>query len=415
MKKRMLFVALCTVVLLVASFVGCGNTNLTASSTDESTQVSSNSEPASTTTTSGENPIVTITMESGEIIKLELYPDMAPNTVNNFIDLVSSGYYDGLGFHRIVPGFMIQGGDPEGSGMGGPDYTIAGEFASNGFTQNTLSHTEGVISMARSSDPDSAGSQFFICDGDASFLDGQYAAFGKVIEGQDVVNKIANEPAQNEMAVTPAIMKTVTVDTFGVPYPDPTIISEGSFEMTFDPIQNSKPGENPIVTITMETGDIIKLELFPEVAPNTVNNFISLVSSGYYDGLVFHRIVPGFMIQGGDPTGTGTGGPGYAIAGEFAMNGFTQNTLSHKEGVLSMARSGMPDSAGSQFFICDGDASFLDGQYAAFGIVIEGQDVVNKIANEPAQNEMAVTPAVMKTVTVDTFGVEYPAPVTVAG
>lgn len=171
---------------------------------------------------------------------------------------------------------------------------------------------------------------------------------------------------------------------------------------------------NPQVTIEMDNGSKIVVELYPEYAPNTVNNFISLVNQGFYDGVVFHRIVPGFMIQGGDPTGTGMGGPGYGIKGEFASNGYDKNTLSHTEGVISMARSMMPDSAGSQFFICDGDASFLDGEYAAFGKVIEGQDVVNAIANEPAGGEMAIEPRVMTKVTVDTFGVKYSEPKTVA-
>ena len=168
--------------------------------------------------------------------------------------------------------------------------------------------------------------------------------------------------------------------------------------------------QNPIVTIEMENGDLIKAELYPEIAPNTVKNFISLVSKGYYDGLIFHRVINGFMIQGGCPDGTGMGGPGYSIAGEFAQNGF-ENNLKHTEGVLSMARSMMPDSAGSQFFIMHKTSPHLDGAYAAFGKVIEGQDIVNKIAttqtdysDRPLQKQM------MKKVTVDTFGVEYEEP-----
>ena len=137
--------------------------------------------------------------------------------------------------------------------------------------------------------------------------------------------------------------------------------------------------QNPIITFEMENGDIMKAELYPQVAPNTVNNFISLVNKGFYDGLIFHRVINGFMIQGGDPEGTGMGGPGYGIKGEFAQNGFA-NDLKHSAGVLSMARSMMPNSAGSQFFIMHKDAPHLDGAYAAFGKIIEGMDVVNKIA-----------------------------------
>ena len=167
---------------------------------------------------------------------------------------------------------------------------------------------------------------------------------------------------------------------------------------------------NPIVTFTMENGDVIKAELYPEIAPNTVNNFISLVNKGFYDGVIFHRVIRGFMIQGGDPQGTGVGGPGYSIKGEFSGNGFA-NDLKHTPGVLSMARTMMPDSAGSQFFIMHETSPHLDGQYAAFGKICEGLDIVNKIA-ECATDYMdkPLEPQVMKKVTVETFGVDYPEP-----
>jgi peptidyl-prolyl cis-trans isomerase B (cyclophilin B) len=168
-----------------------------------------------------QNPVVTMKIKNGGEIKLELYPDIAPNTVNNFISLVKSGFYDGLIFHRVIRGFMIQGGDPEGSGMGGPGYKIKGEFAQNGVANN-LRHTAGVISMARSMMPNSAGSQFFIMHKDAPHLDGQYAAFGKVIEGMDVVNAIAETPTyRDDRPMQDQVMETVTVDTFGVDYPAP--------------------------------------------------------------------------------------------------------------------------------------------------------------------------------------------------
>lgn len=168
--------------------------------------------------------------------------------------------------------------------------------------------------------------------------------------------------------------------------------------------------QNPIVTFTMENGDIIKAELYPEIAPNTVNNFISLISKNFYDGLIFHRVIRGFMIQGGDPEGTGMGGPGYSIPGEFAQNGHANN-LKHTAGVLSMARSMHPDSAGSQFFLMHKDAPHLDGAYAAFGKVIEGMDVVNKIAETATDyNDRPLEEQVMESVTVDCFGVEYPEP-----
>lgn len=169
--------------------------------------------------------------------------------------------------------------------------------------------------------------------------------------------------------------------------------------------------QNPIVTIEMEDGGKMTAELYPEVAPNTVHNFISLVNAGFYNGLIFHRVIPGFMIQGGCPDGTGTGGPGYSIKGEFTGNGF-QNGLKHTRGVLSMARAMMPNSAGSQFFVMVEDAPHLDGQYAAFGKVIDGMDVADAIVNTSTDRmDRPRLDQRMKTVTVDTFGVDYPAPV----
>ena len=168
--------------------------------------------------------------------------------------------------------------------------------------------------------------------------------------------------------------------------------------------------KNPIVTITMENEKQMKAELYPEIAPNTVNNFISLINQGYYDGVIFHRVIPGFMIQGGDPTGEGTGGPGYSIKGEFISNGF-KNDLKHTKGVLSMARTMIPNSAGSQFFVMVADSPHLNGQYAAFGKIIEGIEVADEIVcadrnymDKPKADQR------MKEVTVDTFGVDYPEP-----
>ena len=171
---------------------------------------------------------------------------------------------------------------------------------------------------------------------------------------------------------------------------------------------------NPIVTITMEDGRVMRGELYPEKAPNTVNNFISLANQGYYDGLIFHRVIPGFMIQGGCPNGTGMGGPGYQIDGEFAGNGFKQNDLLHTTGVLSMARTMAPNSAGSQFFVMVAPAPHLDGQYAAFGQVTEGAEHAIEISRQPRNmmNDKPKKPIVIASIRVDTQGVEYPEPET---
>ncbi len=169
---------------------------------------------------------------------------------------------------------------------------------------------------------------------------------------------------------------------------------------------------NPIITFEMENGKTFKAELYPDKAPNTVNNFLSLVQKRYYNGLIFHRVIAGFMIQGGDPNGTGTGGPGYHIKGEFAGNGFTQNDIQHVRGVLSMARAGHPDSAGSQFFVMHDDANYLDGQYAAFGKVIEGMETVDAIAETKTDwSDRPYEEQKMKSVTAETFGVSYAEPV----
>lgn len=171
--------------------------------------------------------------------------------------------------------------------------------------------------------------------------------------------------------------------------------------------------QNPIVTITMENDQVIKVELYPEIAPNTVNNFISLVNKNYYDGIIFHRVIEGFMIQGGCPEGTGMGGPGYSIKGEFSSNNF-KNDLVHEAGVISMARTRMPNSAGSQFFIMHKNAPHLDKQYAGFGKVIEGMDVVNQIATVKVDTlDRPLEDQKIKSMTVETFGVEYPAPQTI--
>lgn len=169
--------------------------------------------------------------------------------------------------------------------------------------------------------------------------------------------------------------------------------------------------QNPIVTIKMNTGKVMKAELYPEIAPNTVNNFISLINKGFYNGVVFHRVIPGFMIQGGDPDGNGTGGPGYSIKGEFTSNKF-KNDLKHTPGVLSMARTMNPNSAGSQFFIMVANAPHLDGQYAAFGKLIEGEEVAKEIVSVKRDyNDKPYEDQIMEQVTVDTFGVDYEEPV----
>ncbi len=225
--KKLIIIAVVAVVAVIAVFGAIyaltnidfkkNNTEIAAGNTDNN--VATDIEAASTSEFARENdPIVTITMTDGSQIVLQLFPSVAPNTVANFVELAASGYYDGLIFHRVIPGFMIQGGDPLGTGMGGPGYSIKGEFSSNN-VQNDLSHTRGVISMARSGDPDSAGSQFFIMHADANYLDGQYAAFGEVISGIETVDTIAAVATNaSDKPLTDVVIESITVDTKGVEY-----------------------------------------------------------------------------------------------------------------------------------------------------------------------------------------------------
>lgn len=221
MKKYLNFI-LITVLMSSLVLIGCSNAN--SSNNKETDSTSQTSENSDTNNASEENknlPVATITVDGYGVIEVELYPEIAPNTVNNFIYLANKEFYNNLKFHRVIKGFMIQGGDPKGNGTGGPGYSIEGEFTSNGFA-NSLKHTKGVISMARAQDPDSAGSQFFIMSGDAPNLDGEYAAFGKVISGLDVVDKIQNvETNSADAPKKDVIIKSITVDTKGVEYKEP--------------------------------------------------------------------------------------------------------------------------------------------------------------------------------------------------
>ena len=210
-KKGVILIGISTMLIALA---GCTNNNTSSQNTDEKNETKVES--------TRELPIATIKVKDFGTIKAELYPDKAPNTVNNFISLANSGFYDGLIFHRVIKGFMNQGGDPDGIGTGGPGYSIKGEFSNNGYTNNDLKHTAGVLSMARASNPDSAGSQFFIMAEEASHLDGDYAAFGKVTEGMDVVEAINSvETNSNDKPLKDVVIESITVDTKGIDYKEP--------------------------------------------------------------------------------------------------------------------------------------------------------------------------------------------------
>lgn len=225
LKRVSKLIKIISVLLIMTSLllVGCGSANNKENSKTETIEKENNDEQAESES-NDTLPIATITVEGYGDIKAELYPEIAPNTVNNFISLANSGFYNNLKFHRIIKGFMIQGGDPEGNGTGGPGYSIEGEFTSNGFA-NSLKHTKGVLSMARAQDPNSAGSQFFIMTGDAQHLDGDYAAFGKVISGLDIVEEIEKvKTGANDVPKEDIVIKSINVDTKGTEYKEPTKI-----------------------------------------------------------------------------------------------------------------------------------------------------------------------------------------------
>ncbi len=340
----------------------------------------------------GKTLFVQFEMLGGGSFVIELLPEYAPETVANFQNLVESGFYNGLSFHRISSGFMIQGGDPDGDGNGSSEQSVIGEFASNGFTQNTLPHKRGVISMARRpNDPNSASCQFFIVHHDSDFLDGDYAAFGRVVVGMETVDAIAALPVtyntvsreKSQPVNTPYIERATFVEYTG---------KENNFQnaATLDPLAcyttvlSAAKERTLFVQFKMYGGGSFVVELLPEYAPETVANFQDLVESGFYNGLTFHRIRRGFMIQGGDPNGDGSGSSEQTIKGEFPSNGFTQNTLLHERGVISMARRpNDPNSASCQFFIMHQDTEALDGDYAAFGRVVAGMRTVDAIAALP--------------------------------
>lgn len=330
--------------------------------------------------TLGDTVHIAIEVENFGTIKAELYPKIAPITVSHIVSLIQEKFYDGLIFHRVIDGFMIQGGDPTGTGRGATGQeTIKGEFSDNG-VENSLKNTRGVLAMARKgNDYNSATSQFFINTVDNAGLDGQYATFGMVTEGMEVVDAIAAvETDADDRPLTDVVITSIRVieGADNVTTTAPATTSEP------DDIVSVDPYADPI-HIVMELADFgtVKADLYPRVAPLTVAHIVSLIEDGFYDGLTIHRVDPGFVIQGGDPAGTGMGVEGQeTIKGEFASNG-VDNPLKNDRGVLAMARLGNDnDSATSQFYINLADNDFLNGDYATFGKVTEGMDVVDAVA-----------------------------------
>ena len=354
---------------------------------------------------------VIIHVEDYGRIVVRLFPEVAPKTVENFKKLVSQKFYDGLIFHRVIEGFMIQGGDPEGTGMGGSDEKIKGEFSSNGF-KNNLKHLRGVISMARSNEPNSASSQFFICHKTSAHLDGSYASFGYVVAGMDVVDEIASvatnssDKPRSDVVISSIRFANIS-DTpvhqpeYDIPEKEEDTSSAVKFEdidlTSVEDIALFKASETESNYVMLDVADYgkIVIRLFPDVAPETVAKFKSLISSGYYNGLSFEKVRNGTKLQIGGGSETDT------IKGEFNNNGF-ENNLLHKRGVVSMDRELTSfNSATSDFFICHKDCFHYNGGYAAFGYVVYGMDTVDEIASAETDNNDKPTTNI--TITTATF------------
>ena len=447
MNKKMLALAVCG--LTAASMLTACGKFFTTNTTDESSKIiigesATESKPAENVEimnyTAPENgdTIVEINFKDYGTVKIRLFPEYAQSACDNFTQLVEKGYYDGLTFHRIIKDFMIQGGDPNGNGTGG-ESTWGGKF--DGGVNPALAHVTGALAYANSGSTATNGSQFYIVTGEQEinddlftayegygysftekqkaiykekggtpFLDGNYTVFGQVIDGLDVIFNIQYTATDsNDKPLEDVVMESVKLTKYNGE-PIKWTLADYNYNSPFDaePLNFTAPEEgDEIVVINFKDYGTVKFRVFPEVVSKASENFLELAKSGYYNGIIFHRVIEGFMIQGGDPTGTGCGGPGYAIKGEFAANG-VENNISHVPGVVSMARTSYPDSAGSQFFICAADCTFLDKQYAAFGKVTSGLDVVYEISRtRTTANDKPTRDVVIESVTVDEKGGDY--------
>ncbi len=322
--------------------------------------------------------VATIVLEKGGEMSFRLYPDQAPQTVNNFVYLAEAGFYDGTSFFRVIPGFVAQGGDPLDDGTGDPGYTFPDEFSPD------LAHDRvGVLSMANTG-PDTNGCQFFITFAPTPWLDDHHTVFGRLIDGLETLRSIT--PRDPETATERGdVIETIRITEMDepplsklpadeeIPVPEEPQARANLYPQP--PAMTIDPTAHYTATLVTPKGEIV-LALRPDAAPQTVNNFVFLARAGFYDGLTFHRVEPDFVIQGGDPLGSGQGGPGYVIPPEIG--------LPHTPGALAMARlsdRGNPRrmSSGSQFYITLTQTEFLDGAYTVFGYVADGMDVVQAI------------------------------------
>lgn len=342
---------------------------------------------------SDDNPIVKINFDTGESIYLELFYNYAPQSVLDFLYVIENGLYDNTLLDKVIPSNLIQfGNDIE------VDFGVYGEFLYNNYN-NPISFQRGIIGLVRDTDLYSANTQAFICMSNYDTLDGYFAAFGGIIKGFDVLDSFNSVDTDiSHQPIDDIYIESIEILSYGITDMDDFVQIDLDYQSPDLYLDDS----NPRVEITVSGyEETIIVELFPDVAPVTVSNFLMLVNQEFYDGLIFHRIIDDFMIQGGDPLGTGAGGSSQSIFGEFKNNGFNNN-LSHYDGVISMARNGYDyDSASSQFFIMDSDYNSLDGDYAAFGYVVSGLDIVHFISSvETDSNDKPLTDVIIESIRV---------------
>ena len=316
-----------------------------------------------------------ITLDDGSVISFDLFEVQAPQHVNNFVFLARAGFYDELTFHEVLPGVRVRAGDPITDGSGGAGYVLPDEPVTAGNESALAADGVGVVSMWRD-ETGTSSSQFVIALSEGSMIE-RATAFGQVTGGLDQLYAFSSrDPSAIPLPVTGPKIATVRITENGVvtqaeqPQEAVPLVPDLSLSWPVPPAFTLEDGVDYRATIAMVGGGTIVIDLYEELAPQHVNNFVFLAREGFYDAVTFHRIIHGFMAQGGDPTGTGAGGPGYTIDAEF-------NDTSHVRGVLSMARTADPNSAGSQFFIVFDAAPHLDGAYTAFGEVISGMDIVD--------------------------------------
>ena len=428
----MLVIIVGAMLMLLVAACGSDPTPTPQPTQEEEPKIKRYSQPPAMAIDTNKRYVATVNTNQGSIV-IELLPKEARKTVNNFVFLAREGYYDGMIFHRVIEGFMIQGGDPTGTGGGGPGYSFEDEFV-----PSLIFDRPGILAMANTG-PNTNGSQFFITTVPTPHLNQRHTIFGTVLEGQDVAEAISKVPSQRDRPLSDVVIQSIEIaettptstsePTFTpiptntptpTPTPEPTATYTPEPTPTFTPMPTNTQTPEPtkqegetkikqysqppamsidankryVATVNTNQGSIV-IELLAKEAPKTVNNFVFLAREGYYDGVIFHRVIVNFMIQGGDPTGTGGGGPGYSFEDEFVPS-----LTFDRPGILAMANAG-PNTNGSQFFITTIPTPHLNQRHTIFGTVLEGQDVAEAISKVPSRQDKPLSDVVIQSIEIE--------------